>query len=338
MYKFPSISQFRQVVRNVSHKNSYVGEDDSGEPIYDGSKPLPTLKFHGSVKLHGTNASVVLDKDGNLYPQSRNNALEFGGSNGHQGFVDFVEERKQFFLDTLGPFVSSFRADAAILYGEWAGMGIQQSVAVSLLKKMFYIFALKLVKDDDSQWVFLTLGDPDQGIHHVLNFPYFEMDIDFNKTAEFQNELIKATDAVEAECPIAKQLGVSGVGEGVVWKCVTPGWESSDYWFKVKGDKHSVTKVKKLVEVDLEKVNTVNEFIDIVATEARLSQGIEHLKEQGLELSQRSTGDFIRWMFNDVLKEEADRMEASGLTNKDLGKPLSVKTRNWYFTYLDSMI
>ncbi len=53
LIKFPSIEQFRNVVRNVEHRSSYVGMDDNGDAIYNKLLPNPTLVFEGTVKLHG---------------------------------------------------------------------------------------------------------------------------------------------------------------------------------------------------------------------------------------------------------------------------------------------
>ena len=50
--------------------------------------------------------------------------------------------------------------------------------------------------------------------------------------------MIEITEAVENECPVGKHFGVSGVGEGVVWTCVSEGWNDSGTWFKVKGEAH----------------------------------------------------------------------------------------------------
>ena len=60
---FPSIEQFRNVVREVKHKATYVGQDENDQPIYNPSAVLPTLSFLGSVKLHGTNAGIVYNWD-----------------------------------------------------------------------------------------------------------------------------------------------------------------------------------------------------------------------------------------------------------------------------------
>jgi len=49
MIKFPSIEQFRNVIRHVQTHARFVGKDENGDAIYDHSKPLPTLKFRGTV-------------------------------------------------------------------------------------------------------------------------------------------------------------------------------------------------------------------------------------------------------------------------------------------------
>ncbi len=46
MKKFPSIEQFRHAVRAVRDRASFNGT------------PVPTLRFRGTVKLHGTNAGI----------------------------------------------------------------------------------------------------------------------------------------------------------------------------------------------------------------------------------------------------------------------------------------
>lgn len=63
----------------------------------------------------------------------------------------------------------------------------------------------------------------------------------------------------------------------------------------------------------------------------RLNQGIDYLKEMGKELSQRSTGDFLSWVFADIVKEESDVIEASGFEKKDYSGPISAKAKNWFF-------
>ena len=77
--KYPSIEQFRNVVRAVQNKARYY-KDENGEAAYDMTKPLPTLQFTGSVKLHGTNAGIrfQLNDPENFVCQSRERDVAIG--------------------------------------------------------------------------------------------------------------------------------------------------------------------------------------------------------------------------------------------------------------------
>ncbi len=63
-FAYPSIGQFKNVIRNVQHTVRYIGQDENGDPQYDNLVPLPTLTAVGTTKLHGTNAGIVRYKDG----------------------------------------------------------------------------------------------------------------------------------------------------------------------------------------------------------------------------------------------------------------------------------
>src|SRR5690606_12047119 len=109
-----------------------------------------------------------------------------------------------------------------------------------------------------------------------------------------QNYLISLTEQGEEECPVAKSFGISGIGEGIVWSCE---YQDSVYRFKVKGEKHSATKVKKLAEVDVEKIQSIDSFVEYACTENRLNQAIEQVfTSTSTEPDKKNTGDFIKWI------------------------------------------
>jgi hypothetical protein len=130
---------------------------------------------------------------------------------------------------------------------------------------------------------------------------------------------------VEKECPVAKQFGFSGVGEGIVWK------SNCGLQFKTKGEEHKVSRTKELVPIDEEKLNSIGEFINYAVTEARLNQGIEYVFTQNaLEPSIEKVGDFLRWVQNDILKEELNALDSNGLTIKDVNPLISKTTVTWF--------
>jgi hypothetical protein len=167
------------------------------------------------------------------------------------------------------------------IYGEFAGGNIQKGVGITNLPKSFFIFGVKVspfpIEGEDkprtAYWVDYTdLGNSEVRIYNIDDFPTYSLEIDFNYPELVQNKLSELTLAVEEECPVAKAFGFSGVGEGIVWSCE---YKGVVHRFKVKGERHSSSKVKTLASVDVEKINSIKEFVDYAVTESRFSQGIE---------------------------------------------------------------
>jgi len=305
MYKYHSIEQFRNCIKEVQR----LWKD----------KPLPTLTFTGSVKLHGTNAGIELPVN---IPQSRNQVLTEG--NDSYGFYTFHKERKEIFqqiYDSLGLDLP------VIIYGEWAGKGIQKDVAISKLDRAFYIFGIKVITGEDTHYWLkeYNINFPDDSIFNLKAIQGYEITIDFNYPELSQNELQELTLQVEQQCPVAKMFGVSGIGEGIVWEYIDD--EGQMLSFKVKGEKHSSSKVKTLAAVDTEKVNSIKEFVDTVLTDARLKQAYFECNEP---IDMSGIGIFLKWINTDILKEESDTLEASDLTMKDVGSAISKQAKQFY--------
>ena len=335
MIKFPSIEQFRTVIRHVQNQTRFAGKDENGNAIYDHSKPLPTLKFRGTVKLHGTNAGIVYDiaSDSFTY-QSRERELSLVQDNAGFMLHQMKNEAlwRMYFQSMMVPGIAKI-----VVFGEWCGRGIQKGVAISEVDKMFVIFATKFIFADGSTvWAEpLEPGETEftdiPGVYDIEEFPTYEIDIDFKYPEIAQNKMIEITEEVEKECPVGKHFGVSGIGEGVVWTCVSDGYNDSGSWFKVKGEKHSASKVRTLAAVDVEAVENMRAFVESVVTEARLEQGLDNLiREQLLPFEMKSMGDFIRWVYNDVLKEEMDTIVANQIDTKKLGSAVANVARPWF--------
>lgn len=130
---------------------------------------------------------------------------------------------------------------------------------------------------------------------------------------------------------------INSCGEGIVWTCVSDGWNDSGTWFKTKGEKHSVSKVRTLVAVDVEAVANLKAFVDSVVTEARLEQGLDNLvREQLKPVEMTSMGDFLRWVYNDIVKEEKDTLIASQIDIKKLGAAVANIARPWFIKRVNS--
>ena len=329
MKKFTEIEQFRNVIRAVKSHHDFKGYDADEQPIYRHDSPYPTLHFKGTVKLHGTSSGIVLYKDGRMEYQSRERVLSITSDNA------------KFFLcmslvDVKKLFEGIEFTDHVALYGEWCGGSIQKGMAITGLPNMWVLFALKIddVYQDFSKYAHLKMED--KRIFNIYQFENYTMDIDFNYPEISQNKLVDLTLKVEEQCPVGKYFDKVGIGEGIVWECIEA--DSSRYIFKVKGEKHSSSKVKTVATVDVEAIAGMKEFVEYAVTENRLKQGIDKMIEMGIPLEMNKTGDYLRWVYNDVIKEEMDTIVKNQIDVKKIGSFISAKARLFWLKHLDSLV
>lgn len=346
MIKFPSIEQYRNIVHNVTSRAHYVGKDANGDAMYDTTLPIPTLSFNGTVKLHGTNASIACGMNGPMWCQSRENIITPEKDNA--GFAMHVKANEKVYSDML---VEAQRikelsdADSMLIFGEWCGGNIQKNVAISQLPKMFVVFGIARVDSEgDKEWftekqIWDVFQDafganeqkdyfyrPIPNLYHIYEFDSYTIEIDFARPHDSQNKLADLTLAVEQECPVGKKLGATAekgkmTGEGIVWKCTTPTYEDSGNWFKVKGDEHAAkSKVKTLAAVDVQRIDDINALAETVTPAWRLEQILQSTFDtlNGGVVDIKRTGEYIKNVMADVLKEELDTIAASGFTTKDI--------------------
>lgn len=324
--KFTSIEQFRNVRRNVEWKAQYQGQDENDEPIMNRLAKMPTITFIGTEKIHGGNLSIVIDQNQCLTCQSRERIIT--PEDDCYGFAKFVEKNKERIINDF--------PHNTVIYGEWAGKGIQNKVAVCELEKFWVIFAVKTINGgyvDISNW-----ATPDDiRIFNIYDNKIWTIDIDFESPGDVINQINAWTLEVEEESPFAAKFGVKDIGEGIVFHAVDQSYPYDKFSFKSKGDKHSGSRVKKLATVDVEKMKNIESFVDKHVNEERLMQGYNYLHENKKFDYERSLGEYLRWVFNDIMKEEADELAASGLSQKELGGAVSKRAKIWYFEKIKSI-
>jgi len=344
---YPSIEQFRNVIRSVKDRCTYHGI------------PLPELEFTGTVKLHGTNAAVVIDTDnGELWAQSRTNVITPESDNA--GFAAFVQAKAA----AIRGLVNSARivyglenfqpGDHLAIYGEWCGQSIQKGVAITGLPKMFVVFGIRVKRtEEDSYWfaphqirdVFDGYGSEtakNDQIFCIHKFKTYKIHIDFAKPEYASVKLSELTLEVENECPVGKHFGVFGVGEGIVWTAnptTHVPFRVSDLVFKVKGEKHSETKVKTLAPVDVEKIENIRALVEALVTEHRLEKKLDEMENVAkVEATLQNTPVFLKTVGQDVHKEEADTIAASGLPEKEVMSAISKHARQWYLEQVNKRL
>jgi hypothetical protein len=319
MEKFTSIESLKHIVANVrKHYNKIA-------------KPFPTLNFTGTVKLHGTNASVMRKHSGKLQPQSRERILDVTSDN--YGFAMFIESNKE----AVNNLFSAFPNDIDVtLYGEWCGGNIQPAVALTQVPKHWVLFAVKYGVGEDAKYMKLSnvVHNNAYGIYNIAQIPSYHVEINFLSPEPASEILADLTLKVEQECPWATLMfNVSGIGEGLCWVCDEHP-EISDLWFKTKGMLHKgndKTKVPK-IKIDDQKLASIMEVVKEVLPQWRLEQGISHLRDEGIPLLPQGTSDYLKWIAKDILKEEVDTIAASGFDWKGINGSVMQTARQYFLT------
>ncbi len=352
--KYPSIGKFKDIVASVKKANKRTFShleviDGVKTPIFKGAD-LPTLTFQGTVKLHGTNACVVVNSDHSMDAQSRTRILSLTSDNA--GFCSWFVGKQDLILSKVKHLIDDIDILSLHIYGEWCGGNIQAGVALNGLEKHFVVFGILVTRTMDNKEVWLPKGDlklltdKENNIYSITDFPTYEVTVDMNNPQEGLDAFDKLRDEIDAVCPVAKALGStsdSTVGEGNVWRCITEGYETLS--FKHKGEAHTrkckKPKQQKLAEpLTEDQQKNYDEFLKEACTGDRLMQGIEFLREQGVEVSQKNTGAYLKWVTGDVQKEckvELEALLVSGVTWKQVVKPLSQMAREVFFAELEKL-
>ncbi|KAJ3127866.1 hypothetical protein HK098_005642 [Nowakowskiella sp. JEL0407] len=339
-HHFGSIEQYRPVIKQLYGEFKYTPE-------------LMPKKFNlrGTVKLHGTHADIICQYNSETetwtqYYQSRNRILSLEKDNcGYVAFMNAIpstsciklyemikETYNKHGVERFGPL------ETIMIAGEFCGENIQKSVALMKLKKMFVIFAIRVndAWQDFRDYYHIAMEEND--IYNISRGGTFHLVLDMTDTEKIVDELQAITNEVERECPFAKTFGVSGIGEGVVWT-VEELSGSTRHQFKVKGDEHANSKVKTLTKKSpevLEALKNTREFVKNVTLEPRLQQGLDYLREMNLKRNMKNLGVYIKWVTEDILKEEMSSMEELGINPKNIGKDVALIAKTFYMNNLEA--
>jgi hypothetical protein len=237
-----------------------------------------------------------------------------------------------------------------MIAGEVAGRDIYRNVAINRIPRFFCIFNIRI----DGVWVdmrrYADVCLPEERIFNIMNWKIWDVVIDFfEDTTAVSEWLYEITAEVEKECPFAASFAdsagkkISGTGEGLVWTMIP--FEGEDWppnrtmlWnFKTKGERFEVvSRIKPTPPKDPDALKLASVFIDHAITEARFEQGVEYLREMGLlEQGKGSTMQFVKWIENDVIEEEWEKMVEIGAEEKKVRGVIGTRAREWFFRYLD---
>lgn len=346
--KFGSIEYFRNIVKDITHKARITGIDENGKPIYSQAE-LPTISVIGSEKIHGTNFTIGYNLIDGIWFQSRTAIITPQKDNAGSAF--WAEVKKSQLVRIIEKLATFYKIDlnknSLLLCGEWAGQGVKSKSAVDGTSKKYFLFQhFKVSPIDEVEQIKGTywketkinnvwIDDIENNIYNVMNFKTYELTINFNNPRLHINEMVAIVNKIEENSPVGQYFGVDGnIGEGVVFSFV---YKNEIFRWKVKGEKHSKTRVRTLKPVDDVKEQLKIDIANQVTTSWRLEQMFDLANDviNGGVPSLKNIGAFMKLLIGDIIKEESDIIVENGLEIKNISSKINDIARVWYFEQLD---
>jgi hypothetical protein len=337
--KWNSLNQFHEVMKAINYRkySDWLATEMNNK-----------LTYFGKIKMHGTNASVTITPDGKVIAGKRSSFLPEGGTGGdNAGFAAWVKNNAEAFLALREGFEDHV---TLTIYGEWCGPGVQSNVACSMTdRKMFYVFCA----DTTTSTSHTRLYEPDairfeltalDAIDDVLILPFHcKIELDFTDADAMRQTLENLNKEVEAigerDPFMYENFEIDGAGEGLVFYPVLneDGWSYdtpeqmelfSAFNFKAKSEHHRVNKTKTAVAANPEKIATLKNFAEMFCTPQRFEQAFD--EAVGRVKDMKLTGQYIKWVCIDVMKESETEREGLSLEWKALAGAVSSRAAEWY--------
>jgi len=232
---FGSIEQMPTVIKNVKRQAQFIGVDENGDAIYDSSKKAKPVTVTMSEKIHGTNAAVCYNNRTGFYVQSRKNIITPEKDNAGCAFAQ--TQNKEVWIDIIENLSARHDIDLdkyiISIFFEWAGGSIQKNACVSGLDKSAFIFQHFKVSplipladsdgqmepakwfetsdfvDDEGDFTVLKIWveHPESNIYNVMNFPTWEVELDFERPDLARNKIIELVEkTIEPNSPLGCAL------------------------------------------------------------------------------------------------------------------------------------
>ncbi|KAG9194853.1 hypothetical protein G6011_04888 [Alternaria panax] len=325
------VEQLRRLNRDPNHPDVNIALE-----------PVP---YVGTVKLHGTHADILVYPDDRIVFQSRNiTGLSVAKDN--QDFAatmssktDAILRLRNLYLarwTELNPSGTTEESLPVLMAGEWIGEKIQKDVAIAQLSRRFVIVSININGQWQKDEEYPGISLPDHGIYNVSRAGLFHTILYTEGIERTLSEVDRLTEEVAVRCPFAETFGVSGPGEGIVWKPFSPQYNANpSLWFKSKGGKFKPTffrPPKQPVDKDAIKERRKAATSTAVAwcSQQRLEQGWDVLREKGMARDAKALGDFLKWIQQDILEEEKTYIKTHGVDEAGLKVEIAKIAKPWY--------
>jgi hypothetical protein len=337
MAYFPSIGSIIQLQQYIKERVYFVSKDEDGNVTYDDTRELPTIDYLGTVKLHGTNASISYDVNTeklSYFSKEKELTLEFDNMNFMSEMIKHEERLKTFFKHKVSE-LGDLSFDKIVIVGEWIGKKVNgnKKLAIGNLPNLnMVVFKVKITKGTSTTWL-QNITDykiPEINILNIYDYQKYHLTINFNDLTPTIERLQTLIAEIETQCPFGKAFDLDGVGEGIVFEPIDSLYfNNSKYWFKAKGEKHAKgnkPKVEKVRDTETEAL------LLSVAEQAlplwRLEQGVRETFSNGFIIRDRFS-EYFKWIINDVKKECKSLFTENNVEERDVFKYISKIAKNY---------
>ena len=343
--KYDKIEQFRNVYYEINKFCENINVE------------LPVVNINATEKIHGTNAGFCYSDVDDFWVQSRTKIITPESDNA--GCANKAYENQLLWVNIIKELSKQFDIDLKkniiSVFFEWAGGSIQKKSALTGLDKMSIIFEHfkvspidEVISDDMNEptgkWIdfpsyIIVDAFKNAGIRYIGEFPTYKFELDFKNPNETMNNIVLAVENfIEPNSPVGKKLGKDGnTGEGLV---CTFNFYGKIYKFKVKGDKHTTSKVIKTKIVDTEEEAKKIKFANDAVTASRVEQAWQKtfgIDNEIMLPTTKGIRQFLDFVVTDVLDEESDILTGLELTPKDVKSYIIKNARNWFLDEMKSI-
>lgn len=293
-----------------------------------------------TVKMHGANMSVVRHPNGQVHAQSRNLVLTAGRPDPF-GFYDFIQNKDagtlHTILDSLTPAMPDdvyFGLSSVAYYGEWIGPGIHGGLNLGMNKlkaKWWVPFACHVVGTD----MWLPVRETRAPAANIMSVgalvPPVTVRYRYNSPLDTIREIEALVQEYERECPAAKALGASGIGEGLVAVAGPLEWMR----FKAKGKAHTEHNVNAFSGAKVFDRENAALFAKEHFTEERAGSSLYALREVVPEPNKTHVRDYISLATDDFLAEVGHLLEVTHLDERSIRKAVGALAAAYYINHLE---
>ena len=316
MADLPPSTLYPKITTHIPEVLKTLQKNRNRDPLHDANH-LDPIPITGTVKLHGTHADILISPPptSTITLQSRNNPNLLPTADNY-GFAAFMSTKRTTLLHIRDQFLARWRSlnpndelDTSIpvtIAGEWIGPGIQKHVAIANLSKRFVIISAKINGSWVSDESYAEIEAPTDDIYNISRGGFYHSTLDPSNPQRTISELEQLAEKLAAQCPFAASFGITGEGEGLVWK-LDPYASDPTLWFKTKGGRFKPTFVPppKALPASMEEKRRVGvELAQAWCGELRMEQGWDYLREKGVSRGMRGIGEFLKWVQVDILAEE----------------------------------